>query len=115
MDNLIEQMNAEMLSEMANVTSVDSGLPMNIYVSDKSGISHGPRIKVQTNHSQTIRKDLFVSVSISDNPEIMAGSGLSASDFKIASDFILKNKTALLQYWNMQIGIGELLKQFRQN
>lgn len=108
-ESLEEDNQSAVLSEMANVTPKITGLPMNIYISDKSGLSHGPRIKVQTNHAQNIRKELLVSVSISENPEIVAGKGLSASDFASVRDFIVKNRENLLRYWNLEIGIDDLL------
>lgn len=102
------------LSEMANLSSYDTNLPMNIYISDSTGIKHEPRIKVQINHSQKFRKDLLVSVTISKDPEVI-GEGLSIEDFKEVKKFIINNYSILLSYWNKQISIGILLKNLKEN
>lgn len=104
-----EQLDPELLAEMANLPSEDTGLPMNIYISDNSGIKHGPRIKVQTNHSPKFRKDLLVSVTIDQNPRAI-GTGLSAKDMTIITEFVRKNRTLLMQYWNKQTGIGNVMR-----
>lgn len=82
----------EIWSMVASFGPEDTGLPMKIWVSTKT-FSHGPRIKVHES----------VSVSISDTPSVKAGSGLSNADLKLVSQYIIKNKDILLQYWNEEI------------
>jgi hypothetical protein len=106
---LDEPMDPEFLAEMANLSREDTGLPMNIYISDNSGVKHGPRIKVQTNHSSKFRKDLLVSVTIDQNPKAI-DKGLSGKDEAVVREFIIQNRDLLMRYWNKQVSIGNVTR-----
>ncbi len=83
--------------DMANVLMADTGLDYDIRISSKEG-SHGPRIKV---YLESLG-DASISVSISDSPEIVAGTrnAVSAKELNKISEWIIKNKRVLLDYWN---------------
>jgi len=106
---ILDATNLEFLTEMANLPSKKTGLPMNIYISDNSGVKHGPRIKVQTDHSPKFRKDLLVSMTIDREPKVI-GRGLSGKDEVAAREFIVRNINLLTQYWNKQISIGNVTR-----
>lgn len=98
------------LFEMANVKQHETGLPMIIFVSPNNA-----RIKVQTNHSHKTRDDLFVSVSIDkDNPEIVAGEGLSNKDFDLVQKYIKLNYNLLMSLWLDKISSTEFVNQSKR-
>ena len=111
----IEKIESLDLYEMSNLVQKRTGLPMIIYISTKAFSKHGPRIKVQTNHSQKTSANSFVSISISDDPKIMAGTGLSNKDFEIVKKFILENKKILLDFWNENIDVGDVLENLKKS
>lgn len=100
--------------EMANLRPASTGLPMVIWVSEKGHARHGPRIKVCLHHGPKANLDPSVSVSIADEPEVGAGSGLAPSDFQAIKNYIRLNKTALLAYWNGEIDTAELICELRK-
>ena len=100
---LKEYFEKKSLWEMANVTQKKTGLPMMIWVDIKTKRKHIPRIKVSKTHAYKMVTDDLVSVSIEDNPKILAGTGLKAKDFEIVKSFIKQNKELLLKYWNKEI------------
>ena len=84
-----------------------TGLPMIIWVSERGNAKHGPRVKVQTDYDQKVKVHKFVEISISDDPEVKGGTGLSKKDFNIIKEFIISNKTILVDLWNYKIDIFE--------
>lgn len=105
----------EYLFEMSNLRPSETGLPMVVWILPKSGREkHGPRIKVQTKHGRKMDASNTVSVSVSDKPKIMAGSGLSQKDFKIISAFINKHKEALMGYWDEELSTMELISKLNK-
>lgn len=103
------------LNEMANYYFEDTGLPMPIYISDKRGVNHGARIKVSCLYSKTSNKQF--SITISDNPEVVANhdvGNIKSSDIKKAIEFVKLNKDILLQYWNLAISTGTLVKNMKK-
>jgi len=97
---------------MSNLRQDQTNLPMIIWVHVKEGVSHGPRVKVNRSHSHKITTTDTASVSISDNPEIKVGD-LNPKDFELVKQFIIKNKKALLDYWNLRIFTDELFKRIK--
>lgn len=101
---IIERFERVDLNEMANFYKGDFGQPMNIWIDgDLRSRRHGPRIKVQANYSRRLqfsKKSDYFSVSISDNPEIKAGSTgrVKNSDIKLIFKFVKLNKDVLLEY-----------------
>lgn len=92
--------------DMASYDYRDTGLPMNVIILSKGGERHGPRVKFQQDYGRRLKSDEAVSLTISDNPEVPRDQKwkLSTQDFKMAREFVIKNKDLLLRYWR-----GELL------
>ncbi len=91
----------DMLSEMANLRQKATGLPVNIWISSKEP-SHGPRIKVQNNYLLNLQASNFFSVSISDEPKVVAGDigNLSSKDLQSVYKWVILYKDDLLDVWN---------------
>jgi hypothetical protein len=85
--------------EMTNLQEDDTGIPGVIFISTAMG-AHGPRVKY---FLKAGRDQPSFSVSISDEPEVLANS-LSERELKRASPAVRKwvrlNKEALLRFWN---------------
>ena len=92
------------LNEMApSYLPKDTGLKEIIWVSPKN-VNHGPRIKVYN-----LNKSKDFSVTIEDNPRIVAGkSFVSGKEFERIVEFIKINKENLLKYWNYGLSTQEL-------
>ena len=103
LSNSFSNNNEDLLYEMANLYQADTNLPMIIWISPKGNAKHGPRIKVAVNKSHKANIGDSVSISISDDPKIVAGKDLSFEYFKLARRFVLLNKDLLIKYWNYEI------------
>jgi len=104
------------LSEMANIRPANTGLTMCIYVSDKENVAsnNSARLAVSKTYGDKISKSNLFTMTISDNPEVIGNTGdIKEKDIKEVKNFILRNKQSLLDYWNLTIGIGELLENFK--
>ncbi len=95
---------AEFLFEMANYYEDVTGLPMVIWVGSKSKAKHGPRIKVQRNYIQRMDSSDLFTVSISDDPQIVAGNkgSITTDDLGKVFKWVIVNKDILLQLWRME-------------
>jgi hypothetical protein len=102
----------EPLFEMANLRPASTGLPMVIWVSEKGRARHGPRIKVSRKHGDRMDIRNTVSVTI-DGPPRVIGEGLAAGDLDLVSDYISRNRDALLAYWHGEIDTVELISRLR--
>lgn len=107
----VDDTDVESIFEMANLRQNSTGLPMVIWVSEKGRSQHGPRIKVSKAHSHKANIMNTVSISISDEPEIVAGEGLSNKDFELVKKYIKLNKDVLLDYWDGEIDTAELISR----
>lgn len=97
---------------MANLYPKRTGLPMVFWVdnvgSDRTTKHNLPRIKVQNILGDKRTDDVF-SLSISKEPEILAGEcKLSSSDLKIIMQYVIDNYDILMQHWNGEIDEDEL-------
>lgn len=108
------------LFEMANLTRDETGLDRTIWVSVKSH-SVGPRIKVNFDNSLRFNEGNNFSVSISHNPNVVAGGTEEQIIRKIGSkklddvyDWIILNETALLEYWNCEISTKVLFAKLKE-
>lgn len=105
------------LSEMANLRKNSTDLPMVIYVSEKLNVrgKHGPRIKVSTIYGDKISKKNLFTVTISDTPEVIGNTGdIKPKDLKKVIDFVVLNKKALLDYWELKIDIGDVIRKLKK-
>lgn len=114
--NELDQFGIPLEEDMAAYREEDTGLPMIVVILSKGGAKHGPRVKLQQDHSKNLNKDNLVSVSISSSPEVVAGKWkLSSSDFQLASDFITAHRKVLLAYWDYKLLTRDLeQKLFRK-
>ncbi len=96
---LAEELSHEDAVEMANLTSVQTGVPGTIFISTAMG-AHGPRVKyfVQPGRTQP-----SFSVSVTDTPTVIANS-LPARVVRQMSpqviDWVSRNKEDLLDFWH---------------
>ena len=97
------------LWEMANLTQNDTGLAAIIWVSTKSGVKHGPRIKVKRDYATNFDVGDTFTITISDSPEVIGTHNLTSKDIKQIIKFIKLNKDILLQYWNTEISTRTML------
>src|SRR6266568_5628592 len=67
---LADELREDILVEMANLTSAQTGVPGTIFISTAMG-GHGPRVKY---YLQPGRTQPSFSVTISDNPIVAANS-----------------------------------------
>ena len=97
------------INEMAPAIQPEkSGLKYVIWASSNNA-SHGPRIKV---YEGAAGKGKNFSVSISDNPRIVAGKSFASDkELKQIFEFIIENLDNLLGYWNSELTSTE----FAQN
>jgi hypothetical protein len=85
--------------EMANLTTAQTGVTGTIFISTAMG-NHGPRVKY---YVQPGRTQPSFSVTISDNPSIVANS-LPMRVLRQMAPHVIRwaalNKDALLDFWN---------------
>lgn len=95
---LADELAAEEVVEMANLTTTQTGISGTIFISTAMG-AHGPRVKY---FIQPGRSQLSFSVSIGDAPAVVANS-LPARTVRQMSpqviDWVLRNKDGLLDFW----------------
>jgi hypothetical protein len=96
---LSDELAAEELVEMANLTTAQTGVPGTIFISTAMG-RHGPRVKY---YVQPGRTQPSFSVAITDKPGVVANS-LPIRTIRQVSPQVIRwvalNKDALLDFWN---------------
>ncbi len=104
------------LFEMANARQNETGLPVIIFVSQEEP-GHIPRIKVQADYGTKVNQGNWFSMSIEDEPLILANARnaekLSSKDLHAICRFIFINKKLLLDLWNEEITHKEFLTQMQ--
>jgi hypothetical protein len=105
-DNL--GMPSENIQEMANLgPRLTGGLPKVLHIwhqGEDSRSQHGPRVKASFYAHRFDEKE-NVSISVSDDPQIVAPAGFNfgpnftRKDFLEIREWILKRKEKLLKYW----------------
>jgi hypothetical protein len=97
--SLADELACEDVVEMANLTSVQTGVAGTIFISTAMG-AHGPRVKYFMKPGRT---QPSFSVSIADAPAVVASS-LSARIVRQMSpqviNWVSRNKEALVDFWN---------------
>ncbi len=91
------------LFEMANLYPEDTGLPMTIWVSPKGHARHDARVKVSMIHGNRMTLDNLAIVAIRPEPKGLHGA-LDAEDARLVAEWIVKNRTTLIAYWDGDIG-----------
>jgi hypothetical protein len=101
----------EMLGEMASFRKEVTGVDNTIFVSTKSGVRHGPRIKVAINPSTHVSPS-GDTASVTFDGEVAAGK-LSPHVLRQAGRFIELNRQALLDCWEERISTDESRRQLK--
>ena len=99
---------------MANLTPNETGLPMVVWVSEKGGAKHGPRIKVSTELGAKIDPGSTVTVTIEDNPRKIGSARLAAKHLTQVAEFIRKNSKVLIQYWERKISTKDMMDKIEK-
>src|ERR1700683_4904379 len=97
--SLADELAAEDMIEMANLTSAQTGVIGTIFISTAMG-AHGPRVKY---FLQPGRTQPSFSVSIGDAPAVVANSLPVRTVHQITPqviDWVLLNKDGLLDFWH---------------
>jgi hypothetical protein len=95
---LAEELSSDIVVDMANLTTAQTGIAGTIFISTTMG-AHGPRVKY---FLQPGRTQPSFSVSVSDAPTVVANS-LPLRVVRQMSpqviDWVSRNKDALLDFW----------------
>ena len=96
------------LFELANLFPRTTGLPMTVWVSPRGYAQHDAWVKVNTTHGQ--RADIANSavVGIRPAPRLIEGN-LNSADLAAVSEWINRNRDALIEYWDGNIDTSELI------
>jgi len=99
-DTLLEkELAGEEVAEMANLTSVQTGVTGTIFISTAMG-GHGPRVKYFERPGRT---QPSFSVSIADTPAVVANSLPMRTMRQMAPqviEWVSGNKDALMDFWH---------------
>jgi hypothetical protein len=115
---LAEELSSDMVVEMANLTTAQTGIAGTIFISTAMG-AHGPRAKY---FLQPGRTQPSFSVSIADAPTVVANS-LPARVVRQMSpqviEWVSRNKDALLDFWHhgdtwTQPEVNDFIQQLRR-
>jgi hypothetical protein len=87
------------LYEMTNIYPDTSGLPMTVWIRPRSNERHGPRIKVCTMPGPRMLPHDTVTVTLPPIQVIPPG-GLSASELRSVTDWIVLNEEAIRDHWD---------------
>lgn len=90
--------------DMANLSPALTGLPMVLWISERSRARHDARVKVSLVHGRCAHPDQTVSVSVRPSVDVVAGSALDPHDLALVRRWIELNRDTILAYWN-----GDLL------
>ena len=95
---LADELREDILVEMANLTSAQTGVPGTIFISTAMG-GHGPRVKY---YLQPGRTQPSFSVTVADAPTVAANSLPVRVTRQISPQviaWVARNKDALLDFW----------------
>jgi hypothetical protein len=102
----------EMLGEMASFRKAVTGVDNTIFVSTKSGVRHGPRIKLAVNPATHVSPS-GDTASVNFDGEVTAGQ-LPSDLLRQAQRFIELNRQTLLDYWEERISTDELRQRLKR-
>lgn len=104
-----EHVDEQDLFKLANFSKAFTGLPMIIWVSEKTS-NHVPGIKVSKGYEDKFLINNTFSMSIME-PKIIAGDQgvIKDSDLVLVFQWIKLNEEVLMKYWNLKISTSELV------
>lgn len=99
---------------MANLLKRKTNLPIVVWISQGVGLPHGPRVKANTGSGEKVTRDSFFSMTIEDNPKVVAGKPEKTLYAKELSKWIVLNQQVLLDYWTDKLeDTEEVLQQLK--
>jgi hypothetical protein len=98
---------------MANLPPRLTGLPMIVWVSERGNARHDVRIKVNPTHGSRVDHANLATVAVRPVPRLVAGR-LAAADLTAVSDWIRRNESVILDYWEGRIYTDELLARLQR-
>ena len=102
----------DLFFEEASLSPKTTGLPMAIYVSAKGNSKYFARIKASSKRSDKLKQDSLFTITISEEPAVIGEiRDLTTKDIEQLVSFVVKNRKALLEYWNEEIDTAELIKK----
>lgn len=97
--------------EEANISIKKTGLDYIVWIAPQSGKEkHNARIKIKVDN-------VFVSITISDNPELKSNKvKIESKKLNKIFDWVKLNKDILLKYWDGkgEIGVDEVLGELKK-
>lgn len=104
----------------ANLSGQTTGLSQTVWILVKAN-TFGPRIKVSYDNSLRFDNNNIFSISISDNPQVVAGNTeenvikqIGKSNLDDIFDWVKLNKVVLEKYWNSNIDTQEILNLLKR-
>lgn len=112
MINIMNESRVHPILEMANLSKTKLNIPVNCWISVETQNKHRPRIKVQQDTVNKINYNNFCSVSISDDPQVLAGTWkLDKKDTNKILSFIRINHKKLLLMWEHELEASDLINE----
>src|ERR1700722_446126 len=96
------------LCEMANLKPRLTGLPFNLFVSERECAPARARPRVKVFDRQ---KRVDASVSIDEPIEVLAGTPIVGKNWQAVENYILQNRQLLLALWDSQIDQDQFIQQ----
>lgn len=116
----ITELFEEDLFEMSNLTKAETGLDVTVWASVKTHPA-GSRIKVNLDSSLSFNRSSNFSVSISDNPTVVAGDTekniikkLGVKRLNDVYTWVKLNKDVLTDYWDSKISTKQLMDRVQK-
>ena len=96
------------LCEMANLKPRLTGLPFNLFVSERECAPARARPRVKVFDRQ---KRVDASVSIDEPIEVLAGTPIVGKNWQAVENYILQNRQLLLALWDSQVDQDQFIQQ----
>lgn len=112
----IDLLNEEILyEEMSNLRNKETGLPMVVWLQPKTRREqHWARIKVSKKYGDKVSEDLF-TITIENEPQVVGDTGdIKTNDIKKVIEFVKINKDLLLDFWNDEIAVSDLINGIKK-
>lgn len=99
----IKKLDEDLMWEMTNLRPKDTNLPVAIYISGRQG-QHGPRIKFMNGYG-SVKYSALAEMTVEENPKVISNEKimLSSKEINEIKDWVIKNKSILLDLYNDKI------------
>lgn len=91
----------------------DTGLPMVVCLSTRDIDRQRPQVKVSREHGDRLSLGRLVCVSVSDDPRVVCGAGLSSQDLRLVRAWVLLNKDVLFRSWSHELSSDDMMAALR--